>query len=271
MNKQNQWLFEVPFTSKSTQYNNHYSGEDRFSSFELSAEWKAPAFILKSPRFNADSRLQAAANNNPPMRAGEQGHAVQKLQQALIDLGFPMPITTQRGASDGIYGAETVATVRKFQMKYGLQVDGIAGRQTLGQLDNLFTSPNTGGKCQEKSLGSRLITNYTDYSFTVNSKCQKVKIELTAMWIAKGCCTPKKGQLYTIKVFSTNSKQQQPVHTKNLLAGIQGLDECIPPKKAQTKSTSFLAKPGQYTLRVYGDGDLTCAQLSISKGSITFS
>jgi hypothetical protein len=94
---------------------------------------------LTSPRFSDSPRLQAAADNRPPLRKGETGEAVETLQQALIDLGFAMPISTRRkGSPDGIYGDETAQTVWKFQAQQGLQKDGGAGRQTLGRLDQLF-------------------------------------------------------------------------------------------------------------------------------------
>ena len=65
---------------------------------------------------------------------------MQILQRALDDLGFSMPISAPRKAAppDGIYGQETAATVRKFQQREGLGVDGIAGRQTLTRLDQIF-------------------------------------------------------------------------------------------------------------------------------------
>jgi peptidoglycan hydrolase-like protein with peptidoglycan-binding domain len=101
---------------------------------------------LTSTRFSRNHRLQAAAENNPPMRKGEHGEAVQILQQALIDCGFDMPISTNKGGQtpDGIYGDETVNTVYKFQAREGLQRDGIAGRQTLTRLDQLFPPPVPG-------------------------------------------------------------------------------------------------------------------------------
>jgi|GEM_PF-956259 len=137
MNRQTQWLFEIPFASDAA------SSADR--SFESMPLGQALTVVLRSPRFRNDSRLQAAANDRPPMRQGEQGLAVQKLQQAFIDLGFPMPVSTRRRSSpDGIYSAETAATVRKFQQKYGLKVDGIVGRNTMSRLDQLFISaPST--------------------------------------------------------------------------------------------------------------------------------
>lgn len=95
---------------------------------------------LFSRRFASEKRLQAAANNNPPLAVGATGQAVSKMQDALVDLGFPMPITTANGSkpSDGIWGKETSATVRNFQARHGLSADGIAGRDTLGRLDALM-------------------------------------------------------------------------------------------------------------------------------------
>ena len=92
---------------------------------------------LSNPRFSSNHELQAASENNPPLRKGAKGEAVEILQQALLDLGFLMPISTRvrSGLPDGIYGAETEATVRAFQRLNGLTLDGVAGRQTLGTLE----------------------------------------------------------------------------------------------------------------------------------------
>jgi Putative peptidoglycan binding domain len=134
MNRQTQWLFEAPFVSELTEQMN-------YSNFERIADRETSTTVLRAFRFRSDSRLQAAANNRPPMRQGERGVAVQKLQKALIDLKFPMPISIQRrGTPDGIYGTETTTTVRKFQQKYGLKVDGIVGKNTMSRLDRLFAS-----------------------------------------------------------------------------------------------------------------------------------
>jgi peptidoglycan hydrolase-like protein with peptidoglycan-binding domain len=98
---------------------------------------------LKSPRFAGNQRLQNTYDNSPVMKKGEKGDAVKLLQQALIDQGFPMPISTGGGTQppDGIFGNETFATVQKFQNQHGLGVDGIVGRQTLGKLDELNAVP----------------------------------------------------------------------------------------------------------------------------------
>ena len=99
---------------------------------------------LKSPRFAGNIRLENAFDNNPPMQNGEpSGEPVKIVQQALIDDGFSMPVTTKRlGEPDGIFGSETFKTVQAFQRKYGLLehgvADGVIGRHTMGKLDELY-------------------------------------------------------------------------------------------------------------------------------------
>jgi len=94
---------------------------------------------LTSPRFAWNLTLQAASENNPPLRRGARGQAVRLVQQALIDLGYPMPISTRlHGSPDGIYGSETVGKIRQFQRRWGLRPDGITGRNTLRRMDQLL-------------------------------------------------------------------------------------------------------------------------------------
>ena len=70
----------------------------------------------------------------PPAISPRPG--VRLVQQALIDLGFPMPISVKCfGSPDGIYGNETTAKVSDFQRKNGLSADGRAGHDTLAKLD----------------------------------------------------------------------------------------------------------------------------------------
>lgn len=99
---------------------------------------------FKSARFASNARLRSAKQNNPPLRHGERGEAVAILQEALIDLAYPMPLTTSYGShrADGIYGDETLRSVQTFQGDYGLQRDGIAGKETLDRLDEIFSSTN---------------------------------------------------------------------------------------------------------------------------------
>jgi hypothetical protein len=98
---------------------------------------------LTSPRFRNNQRLQRAAENAPALKPPEHGQAVRLLQQALIDLGIPLPKSTAKyGSPDGIYGNETEGAVRGFQYTRHLPaVDGHAGHDTLYELDKLLPMP----------------------------------------------------------------------------------------------------------------------------------
>ena len=66
-----------------------------------------------------------AAAGSTVLKPKARGPEVQRMQQALISLGY------LRGSADGIYGTNTENAVRKFQKKNHLKVDGIAGPATL--------------------------------------------------------------------------------------------------------------------------------------------
>lgn len=104
---------------------------------------------LTSPRFNFDRQLQMTADNAPPMSKGAKGEYVRHVQQALIDLGHPMPKSTAvHGTVDGMFGTETKNAVIAFQRKQkltdpGFHVDGIVGAQTMSAFDRLLRTPIT--------------------------------------------------------------------------------------------------------------------------------
>jgi peptidoglycan hydrolase-like protein with peptidoglycan-binding domain len=111
---------------------------------------------LVSRRFSRNDRLQTAARNSPPLGHGATGVAVEILQSTLVELGFPMPISTRNGqiAADGIFGTETANTVRAFQKLQGLSADGIAGRDTLGRLDQIVSAREAAHMAQDR-LGAQ--------------------------------------------------------------------------------------------------------------------
>lgn len=61
-------------------------------------------------------------------KVGAEGEFVAALQEALIAQGF------DPGAVDGVYGHRTAEAVAQYQAIFGLQVDGVAGPETLGSL-----------------------------------------------------------------------------------------------------------------------------------------
>ena len=64
------------------------------------------------------------------LRRGMKGADVKTLQAALITYGF----SCGTAGADGDFGNATAAALRKFQTKYGLGVDGIAGNETWSKL-----------------------------------------------------------------------------------------------------------------------------------------
>ncbi len=62
------------------------------------------------------------------LRNGSTGAEVEELQRLLRAKGV------NPGEIDGIFGSQTESAVRRFQEREGLQVDGIAGPNTLGAL-----------------------------------------------------------------------------------------------------------------------------------------
>ena len=77
------------------------------------------------------ARPQAAAAHSGVLREQSQGPDVQKLQQALQQLGY-RDAQGQALKADGSFGPRTEEAVKAFQRAHGLQEDGIAGRATLG-------------------------------------------------------------------------------------------------------------------------------------------
>ena len=65
---------------------------------------------------------------NALSRFGSTGSEVRNIQSRLIRWGY------LSGTVDGVYGRKTEAAVKKFQLKYYLTPDGVAGPQTLEKL-----------------------------------------------------------------------------------------------------------------------------------------
>lgn len=77
------------------------------------------------------------ASSGLTLKKDMRGAAVTALQKSLKQLGFMKIDPT------GYYGDITKAAVKAFQKKYGLEQDGVAGKQTIGKIEAL-----TGGKAQ---------------------------------------------------------------------------------------------------------------------------
>ncbi|MED3646429.1 peptidoglycan-binding protein [Halalkalibacterium halodurans] len=89
-----------------------------------------------------------AALGDQTLRKGQSHPDVKELQEALKKKGF-----FNYHTSTGYFGSITENAVREFQMKHGLQVDGIAGPQTLNALLSQMNG-NNGGQQTSSSTPS---------------------------------------------------------------------------------------------------------------------
>lgn len=93
------------------------------------------------------------ASTNAALASGMSGNQVLSLQKDLKALGFFDVDPT------GYFGGVTYAAVLKFQKKYGLKQDGIAGSGTLTQIDKLM------GRKESVSRGASLSSpSIVDYA-----------------------------------------------------------------------------------------------------------
>ena len=70
------------------------------------------------------------------LKKGSSGHQVVELQEGLEALGYEL------GACDGAFGPATEREVKKFQEENGLKADGLAGKGTIGKLNELLNTRN---------------------------------------------------------------------------------------------------------------------------------
>lgn len=85
---------------------------------------------------------------------GSRGAEVKEIQTRLKKWGY------YNGSIDGIYGTDTKNAVIKFQKKYGLTADGIAGKKTLAKMGitSSSSSSNSTTNSSDVNLLARLIS-----------------------------------------------------------------------------------------------------------------
>lgn len=88
---------------------------------------------------SVDASKPSIGTNNRKLYQGCSGTDVKRLQQKLIQLGF-----LADGEDDGRFGPITYTAVVNFQAANGLKVDGVAGTETLNELNELTGSGAVG-------------------------------------------------------------------------------------------------------------------------------
>ncbi len=92
-----------------------------------------------------------------PLRTGDRGENVLRIQRQLNaisnvneEINPPDP--------DGIFGEDTARAVREFQTYYGLEPDGIVGRQTWGAIQQVFLSLFSAVNTSSKQFGGNTLS-----------------------------------------------------------------------------------------------------------------
>ena len=145
---------------------------------------------LSSSRFAGNPVLEACYDNQRYLKKGNTGEAVKKVQAALIDTGFPLPVY----GADGKFGKETKRAVKMFQRSAGLKggdVDGIIGPITMELLDDRVGGTPTSwsfylAEGLRKLAGSSLDFPYSGWKWDSNSWKEVADPEYKAF-------TPKSG------------------------------------------------------------------------------
>ncbi|MEM9501193.1 MAG: peptidoglycan-binding domain-containing protein [Pseudomonadota bacterium] len=122
--------------------------------------------MLKSPLLSGSPRLEQAASGPPSIRKrppDDNNDAVQRIQKALVELGFNLPNSFKQGPNappDGLYGPETEGAVRDFQKREfptkASEWDGRCGPNTLGKMDDQLADNSQPGtiECVPAGRGS---------------------------------------------------------------------------------------------------------------------
>ena len=79
-----------------------------------------------------EAPMPTPSTTKPTLRKGSRGEYVTLLQTQLIQQGY----SVGSSGADGIYGNDTLYTVKKYQLDHGLQMDGIVGSATWAALED---------------------------------------------------------------------------------------------------------------------------------------
>lgn len=115
--------------------------------------------IVTSINSNTSSTPTTTPSKNY-LEYGDQGSDVKSLQQKLNKIGIK-DSNGNKLEEDGSFGDATLYAVKVFQQKYGLEVDGLAGKDTISKLDSLIASQTNSNNTGFKSFVGACTTDST--------------------------------------------------------------------------------------------------------------
>ena len=142
---------------------------------------------LTSEGETASGTLSDGTWGGTVLRTGSTGSAVEQLQFWLNTLAqYESSIPSV--SVDGVYGSGTASAVRAFQRRYGLDVDGVVGRETWTELYDQFRSiqsdngtpnayPGTALRQGDSGQNVRLIQFWLKIARTVYSSLNSVTVD----------------------------------------------------------------------------------------------
>ena len=110
-----------------------------------------------------------------PLRRGTSGPSVVTTQVMLNRISQSYPAIPKIPSVDGIFGAQTEASVRKFQEVFNLEPDGIVGKATWYALVRLYIAVTR--MAELHSQGQRFYTNSWALTDPINEGDRGVKVE----------------------------------------------------------------------------------------------
>jgi len=204
---------------------------------------------LRASFWNANDRLQQAADNAPAMRQGEPNReAVVLLQRALVDTGVAPDIQV-----DGLYGPRTAGGVASVETRFNMDRDqGVAGRQSLGILDILLQ----GGR-----LGAELARSDTTLAV------RKVRAAISALVAFKA--SPSSAPAVTVDALHTHFRLDVGVPTIGVTRQITDADVDTILERLNQLLGLYGAAATRFRTGVPVNGILTAAEAPLN-GPVTF-
>ena len=124
---------------------------------------------------NAPVRGYASSYPGRPLRRGTTGPSVVVVQTSLNRIAQNYPAVPKVPTVDGIFGAGTEASVRKFQEIFGLTPDGIVGPATWYALVRLYTAVTS--LSELRSQGQRFYANSWALSNPIEPGDRGIQVE----------------------------------------------------------------------------------------------
>ncbi|MGH9836398.1 MAG: eCIS core domain-containing protein [Blastocatellia bacterium] len=188
---------------------------------------------LTAARFAGDVVLEAVYDNERLLKDSDKGAAVRKLQQALVDSGFSLPIF----GVDGDFGSETKAAVEAFQRASGLtgaNIDGIVGPTTMGWLDQRFSAgPTPAGTTPGATTGCAAFRTFNVDMVSLDGSTRPPIADLDfANTVFSQCCVRF--------AFAGGGSESAP-RTTALLGGDTDLDNTGPCGSATVEETGLFS------------------------------